>query len=141
MHSPARPLPEGLRREDAARIAAGCSHALVPDHPAAYGYRYVDLDGAEPPFYLRRTCVGDLCAAVTLWAPLEFSSAQEAEPGAPAVAQIRVSVGVNTIPWTRLLDADLCSGVWAELLRCVLADVAALDLLEAVGCPVCAPVS
>jgi hypothetical protein len=134
-------LPHGIRPQDADRIAAGCSHALVPDHPAAHGYRYIDLGGAEPPFYLRRIGSGDEWAAVALYAPLEFSSAADAEPGAPAVAQVRVSVGLNTLRWDHLLDVDLCSGVWADLLAEALAEVAALDLLEPSSCPVCGPVS
>jgi hypothetical protein len=134
-------LPEGIGPADARRIAAGCSHALVPDQPAARGYRYVDLGGVEPPFYLSRLCAGDSCAAVTLHAPLELSSAGEAEPGAAAVAQVRVSVGLNTLRWDRMLDVDLCSGVWAELLGWALSEVARLDLLEPSSCPICGPVS
>ena len=105
------------------------------------GYRYVDLGGSEPPFYSARIRSGDHCAAVTLYAPLEFTSAGDAEPGAPAVAQVKVSVGLNTLHWDRLLDVDLCSGVWAELLATALSEVAALDLLEQSSCPVCGPVS
>jgi len=123
------------------RISAGCSHALVPDQPAARGYRYVDLGGAEPPFYLLRICSGDHCAAVTLNAPLEITSAADAEPGAPAIAQVKLSVGLNTLRWDHLLDVDLCSGVWAELLSAALSEVAALDLLEQSACPVCGPIS
>jgi hypothetical protein len=134
-------LPEGISPADAQRITAGCSHALVPDQPAARGYRYVDLGGTEPPFYLLRIGSGDHCAAVSLCAPLEFTSAGDAEPGAPAVAQVRMSVGLNTLRWDHLLDVDLCSGVWAELLGSALSEVAALDLLEQPSCPVCGPVS
>jgi hypothetical protein len=134
-------LPEGISPNDAQRITAGCSHALVPDQPAAHGYRYVDLGGAEPPFYLLRIHSGDHCAAVTLNAPLEFSSAGDAEPGAPAIAQVKVSVGLNTLRWDHLLDVDLCSGVWADLLGTILSEVAALDLLEQSACPVCGPIS
>jgi hypothetical protein len=134
-------LPEGISPADAMRISAGCSHALVPDQPAARGYRYVDLGGAEPPFYLLRISFGDHCAAVTLNAPLEFTSAGDAEPGAAAVAQVKVSVGLNTLRWDHLLDVDLCSGVWADLLAAILSEVAALDLLEQSACPVCGPIS
>jgi hypothetical protein len=135
------PTPDGLSPSDAARIHAGCSHAIVPLEPATHGYRYVDLGGSEPPFYLLRIRSGDHCAAVTLYAPLEFTSAGDAEPGAPAVAQVRVSVGLNTLHWGRLCDVDLCSGVWAELLAVALTEVAALDLLEPSSCPVCGPIS
>lgn len=134
-------LPEGISPNDAQRITAGCSHALVPDQPAARGYRYVDLGGAEPPFYLLRIHSGDHCAAVTLNAPLELTSAGDAEPGSPAVAQVKVSVGLNTLRWNHLLDVDLCSGVWAGLLGMILSEVAALDLLEQSACPVCGPIS
>ena len=98
-------LPEGISPSDAQRIAAGCSHALVPDQPAARGYRYVDLGGA------------------------------------PAVAQVKVSVGLNTLRWDRMLDVDLVSGVWAELLGWALSEVAGLDLLDAASCPICGPIS
>jgi hypothetical protein len=141
MHHAFAHLPEGISPADAARINAGCSHALVPSQPAARGYRYIDLGGEEPPFYLLRICSGDRCAAVSLVAPLELTSAREAEPGAAAVAQVKVSVGMNTLRWDRLLDVDLCSGVWAELLSTVLTEVAALDLLEPASCPVCGPLS
>jgi hypothetical protein len=134
-------LPEGISPADAQRITGGCSHALVPDQPAARGYRYVDLGGAEPPFYLLRISSGDHCAAVTLNAPLEITSAGDAEPGAPAIAQVKVSVGLNTLRWDHLLAVDLCSGVRAELLSAVLSEVAALDLLEQSACPVCGPIS
>ena len=114
---------------------------IVPLEPAMRGYRYVDLGGSEPPFYIARIRSDDHCASVTLHAPLEFTSASDAEPGAPAVAQVRVSVGLNTLHWDRLLDVDLCSGVWAELLATALSEVAALDLLERSSCPVCGPIS
>ena len=134
-------LPEGISPSDAQRIAAGCSHALVPAQPAARGYRYVDLGGSEPPFYLLRIGSGDTCASVSLCAPIELTSAGEAEPGAAAVAQIKVTVGLNTLRWERLLDVDLCSGVWADLLGQALSEIAALDLVERSSCPVCGPVS
>jgi hypothetical protein len=137
MHQASAPTPDGLSPADAARIRTGCSHAIVPLEPAMRGYRYVDLGGSEPPFYISRIRSGDHCAAVTLYAPLEFTSASDAEPGAPAVAQVRVSVGLNTLHWNRLLDVDL----WAELLAIALTEVAALDLLERSSCPVCGPVS
>lgn len=133
--------PDGISTADATRIVAGCSHALVPAQPAARGYRYVDLGGAEPPFYLLRIGSGDTCASVSLCAPIELSSAGEAEPGAAAVAQIKATVGLNTLHWERLLDVDLCSGVWAGLLAQVVTEIAALDLLERSSCPVCGPVS
>jgi hypothetical protein len=141
MHPAHAHLPDGIGADAARRISAGCSHALVPDQPAARGYRYIDLGGTEPPFYLLRLGSGDTCAAVSLCAPLEISSARDAEPGAPAVAQVRVTVGLNSLRWERLLDVDLCSGVWAELLGQALAEVAALDLLERSACPVCGPIS
>jgi hypothetical protein len=142
MHHPAHAhLPDGITPADARRIAAGCSHALVPTQPAERGYRYIDLGGSEPPFYLLRIGSGDACASVSLCAPLEISSAGDAEPGAPAVAQVKVTVGLNTLRWERLLDVDLCSGVWADLLGQALAEIAALDLLERSSCPVCGPVS
>jgi hypothetical protein len=141
MHPAHAHHPDGISIVDAQRIAAGCSHALVPDQPAARGYRYVDLGGCEPPFYLLRLGAGETCASVSLCAPIELSSARDAEPGAAAVAQVKVTVGLNTLRWERLLDVDLCAGVWAELLGQALAEVASLDLLERSACPVCGPVS
>jgi hypothetical protein len=142
MHQPAHAhLPDGISPADARRIDAGCSHALVPAQPAALGYRYIDLGGSEPPFYLRRIGSGDTCASISLCAPIELSSAGDAEPGAPAVAQVKVTVGLNTVRWERLLDVDVCSGVWAELLGQALVELAALDLLDRTSCPVCGPVS
>jgi len=76
-----------------------------------------------------------------LTAPLELSSAGDAEPGAAAVAQVKVSVGLNTLRWDRMLDVDLVSGVWAELLGWALGEVAGLDLLDAGSCPICGPIS
>ncbi len=141
MHTPAHAhRVRGISPGDTRRISAGCSHALVPAHPAARGYRYVDLGGAEPPFYLLRIGSGDACASVSLCAPIELSSAGEAEPGAAAVAQIKVTVGLNTIRWDRLLDVEVRSGVWGDLLAQALAEVAALDLFERGSCPICSPV-
>jgi hypothetical protein len=54
---------------------------------------------------------------------------------------VRVSVGLNTLRWERLLDVDVCTGVWSELLGTALVEVAALDLLERSSCPVCGPIS
>jgi hypothetical protein len=141
MHPAHAHLPDGISTDDAQRIAAGCSHALVPAQPAARGYRYIDLGGSEPPFYLLRLGSGDTCASVSLCAPIELSSAGDAEPGAPAVAQVKVTVGLNSLRWERLLDVDLCSGAWAGLLGQALLEVAALDLMERTSCPVCGPVS
>jgi hypothetical protein len=45
---------EGLTVLDVERIRTGCGHVRVPSAPAARGYRYIDLAGDEPPFYVRR---------------------------------------------------------------------------------------
>jgi hypothetical protein len=135
-HAHARAL-EGLAPADLDRIDAGCGHVSVPGEPAACGYRYIDLGGDEPPFYLLRLRSGPMIGAVVLQAPIERTSGDDAERGAPAIARASVSIGVNTIPWSRLLDIDLCSGVWADLLGQALEQVAALELLVPADCPIC----
>ena len=89
----------------------------------------------------RSTCCGstlsDVSAAITLNAPIELTSTQPAERGAPAIARAGVSIGVNTIPWNKLLDQDVCSGVWATLMTDALQELARLDLLEPELCPFC----
>src|SRR5919204_916748 len=135
-HPPAR-APGGLAPAALARIAAGGGPVPVPGEPAACGYRYIDLGGDEPPFYLLRLRSGRMTGAVLLQAPIERTSGDDAERGAPAIARASVSIGVNTIPWARLLDLDLCSGVWADLLGQALEQVAALELLVPADCPIC----
>ena len=66
-----------------------------------------------------------------------MTSTEPAERGAPAIARAGVSIGVNTIPWNKLLDQDVCSGVWAALMTDALQELARLDLLEPELCPFC----
>lgn len=122
---------------DLDRIRCGCSHAIVPDQPAACGYRYFDLGGGAAPFYLRRLTAGPIMGAVTLAAPIELTSGDEAERGARALARVGISIGMASIPWDRLFDQDLCGGVWADLIRQALEAVSELELVEAADCPVC----
>jgi hypothetical protein len=128
---------EGISPADVQRIRTGCGHARVPSAPVARGYRYIDLAGQEPPFYVRRLTAGRLTGSVMLHAPIEASSGDDAERGAPGIARVSVSIGVNTIPWSRLLDVELCSGPWALLLGDALEELAALEILDPPGCPVC----
>jgi hypothetical protein len=72
-----------------------------------------------------------------LHAPIEATSGDDAERGAPGIARVSVSIGVNTIPWPRLLDVELCSGPWAVLLADALAEIAGLEILDPPGCPIC----
>src|SRR6478752_6999559 len=65
--------------EDMGRLARCCTHARLPQTPAAAGYRYYDLGGAAPSFYLRRFRLGTRTAAVSLIAPVELSSGLDAE--------------------------------------------------------------
>jgi hypothetical protein len=120
-----------------ARIRTGCGHALVPATPAARGYRYYDLGGSSEPFYLRRVAAGPIVGAVTLTAPIELSSGDAAEPGAPGLVRVGVSIGVTSLAWPRLLDQDGRGGVWSDLVGQALAEVARLDLLTPAQCPVC----
>ena len=128
---------EGLTVLDVERIRTGCSHVRVPSAPAARGYRYIDLAGDEPPFYVHRLAAGRQTGSVMLHAPIETTSGDDAERGAPGIARVSVSIGVNTIPWTRLLDVELCSGPWAVLLADALAEIAGLEILDRPGCPIC----
>ena len=128
---------EGLTAIDVERIRTGCGHVRVPSAPAARGYRYIDLAGEEPPFYVRRLAAGRQTGSVMLHAPIEATSGDDAERGAPGIARASVSIDVNTIPWTGLLDVQLCSGPWAVLLADALAEVAGLEVLDPPGCPIC----
>jgi hypothetical protein len=128
---------EGLTVVDVERIRTGCGHARVPSAPAARGYRYLDLAGDAPPFYVRRLIASRQTGSVMLHAPIEATSGDDAERGAPGIARVSVSIGVNTIPWTRLLDVELCSGPWAALLGDALEEIAALEILDPPGCPIC----
>ena len=128
---------EGLTVVDVERIRTGCGHVRVPSAPAARGYRYIDLAGDEPPFYIRRLAAGHQTGAVMLLAPIEMTSGDDAERGAPGIARVAVSIGVNTISWSRLLDVELCSGAWATLLGDALEEIAELEILDPPGCPIC----
>jgi hypothetical protein len=128
---------EGLTVVDVERIRTGCGHVRVPSAPAARGYRYLDLAGDSPPFYVRRLVAGRQTGSLMLHAPIEATSGEDAERGAPGIARVSVSIGVNTIPWHRLLDVELCSGPWASLLGDELEEIAALEVLARPGCPIC----
>ena len=133
MLPPASTLGAGAR----ARIRSGCAHALVPAAPAAMGYRYYDLGGSSEPFYLRRIASGPILGAITLTAPIELSSGDAAEPGAPGRARVGVTIGVTSLPGSRLRDQDGRGGVWSDLVRQALDAVAQLDLLTPAECPIC----
>ena len=128
---------DGLTVVDVERIRTGCGHVRVPSAPAARGYRYIDLAGDDPPFYVRRLAAGRLTGSVILSAPIEATSGDDAERGAPGIARVAVSIGVNSIRWSRLLDVQLCSGPWAMLLGDALEEIAALEILDPPGCPIC----
>jgi hypothetical protein len=130
----ATPTVRPLRAAEAARIASSCSHAHVPPAPAAWGYRYVDLGGDTPPFYVRRFTVGKLVAAVTLAAPLERTTGDDAEPGAHAVARVGVTLGARRVAWPEVLGPH---GAHAPVADLVLDELAGLDLLQAGACPIC----
>jgi hypothetical protein len=132
------PLPPTLSEDDLERVRAGCSHVVVPLEPAAGGYRYYDLGGGAVPFYMRRIACGPILGSVTLSAPIEFSTGDEAERGARALARAGVSIGTITIPWGRLGKLDICGGVWADMIRQALEAISDLELLEPDDCPICA---
>jgi hypothetical protein len=127
-----------LTADDLARIQTSCSHARVPDEPAVRGYRYIDVGGDAAPFYLRRLTAGPITGAITLTAPIELSSAEEAERGAPALARAGVTIGVNSVPWSSLVDQKISGGVWQDLIRQALTELSQLDLIDAGECPICA---
>ena len=132
-----RPAPP-LTAADLARIHTSCSHVRVPAEPADRGYRYIDVGGEAAPFYLRRIAAGPITGAITLTAPIELSSAEEAERGAPALARAGVSIGVNSVPWSSLVEQEISGGVWQDLIRQALTELSQLDLLDAGDCPICA---
>ena len=141
MIEPAPWADAALHPEAARRIRRSCAHAYVPREPAAGGYRYVDLGGDVVPFYLLRLRAGEAVGAISLTAPMELSSGEPAERGAAGIARTRVTVGVHTVPWRRLLDEDLCRGAWAGVLGNALQELARLELLDARDCPICSSVS
>jgi hypothetical protein len=130
-------LRGGIDPSNALRVERSCSHAHVPAQPAAAGYRYHDLRGELPPFYLRRFRHGGNCAAVTLVGPVELSSGADAERGAPAVALVQVSIGARTVPWESLMAAPDDPEFSALLTRAALEAVFELQLLEREDCPIC----
>ena len=72
-----------------------------------------------------------------LHAPIEATSGEDAERGAPGIAaRVRLDRR-DLIPWSRLLDVELCSGPWASLLGDALEEIAALEVLDPAGCPIC----
>jgi hypothetical protein len=130
-----------ISADDAARISRGCSHVSVPAHPVAAGYRYYDLGGELPPFYVRRLAMGDRSAAVALRAPVERSSGADAERGAPAIAACEITLGLRRIPWDDLIDLQPATGESALLARRALEAVLDLELYEHGDCPLCSRVS
>ena len=110
----------------------------MPGQPVAAGYRYHDLGGELPPFYLRRFRYGATCAAVSLVGPVELSSGADAERGAPAVALVQVTIGARTLPWESLLASTADAELSPLLVRATLEAVFELQLLERDDCPICA---
>jgi hypothetical protein len=131
-------LRGGIDPLDLRRVERCCSHALVPGEPAAAGYRYHDLGGELPPFYLRRfRYAADRCATVSLIGPVELSSGADAERGAPAVALVQVSVGACLVPWHDVADMPDDPELSPLLARAALEAVFELQLLERDECPFC----
>jgi hypothetical protein len=131
-------LRGGIDPLDLRRVERCCSHALVPGEPAAAGYRYHDLGGELPPFYLRRfRYAADRCATVSLIGPVELSSGADAERGAPAVALVQVSVGACLVPWHDVADMPDDPELSPLLARAALEAVFELQLLERDECPIC----
>jgi len=130
-------LQGGIDPSDALRVERSCSHAHVPAQPVAAGYRYHDLGGELPPFYLRRFRYGATCATVSLVGPVELSSGADAERGAPAVALVQVSVGARRLPWESLLASTADGELSPLLVRATLEAVFELQLLERDDCPIC----
>jgi hypothetical protein len=122
---------------DARRMSRACSHVTIPAEPAAAGYRYIDLGGERPPYYIRRFGFGDRSAAVALAAPIEWSSGDDAERGAPALARCELTIGTRRVPWEDLLWFDLRDGESVLLAQRAVDAVVELDLLDRDTCPFC----
>jgi hypothetical protein len=122
---------------DARRMSRACSHVTIPAEPAAAGYRYIDLGGERPPYYIRRFGFGDRSAAVVLAAPIEWSSGDDAERGAPALARCELTIGTRRVPWEDLLWFDLRDGESVLLAQRAVDAVVELDLLDRDTCPFC----
>ena len=122
---------------DARRMSRACSHVTIPAEPAAAGYRYIDLGGEQPPYYIRRFGFGDRSAAVVLAAPIEWSSGDDAERGAPALARCELTIGTRRVPWEDLLWFDLRDGESVLLAQRAVDAVVELDLLDRDTCPFC----
>ena len=109
----------------------------IPAEPAAAGYRYIDLGGERPPFYVRRFGFGDRSAAVVLAAPIEWSSGDDAERGAPALARCELTIGARRDALGRAALSSTCTdGESALLLSGPLEAVVELDLLDPRDLPV-----
>jgi hypothetical protein len=137
MTHPALSGTAALHPEDLLRIRQSCSHTYVPEQPAERGYRYIDVGGGGAPQKHLRLTARRVSGAISLIAPIELTSTEPAERGAAAIARASVSIGVNTLAWHKLLDQDVCSGVWATLMTDALQELARLDLLEPALCPFC----
>jgi hypothetical protein len=131
-------LRGGIDPSDIRRVERCCSHAHLPAQPAAAGYRYHDLGGEMPPFYLRRFRHADSCAAVSLVGPVELSGGADAERGAPAVALVQLSVGARLVPLDRMVALLDEPDTPALLSRALAEAVFGLSLLERDDCPLCA---
>jgi hypothetical protein len=130
--------PRALCESEQQRVRRSCSHVLVPDQPAASGYRYVDLGGELPPMYVRRFSLGERSAAVTLQGPIELTDGHEAERGAPALARASLSIGPRLVAWDEMLDLDLQPGESMLLARAALDALLDLQLIDGGACPICA---
>jgi hypothetical protein len=136
------PLPKArsvkrVTPQDAERVAHSCSHVMLPDHPAAAGYRYHDLGGDGPAFYLKRLAMGDRSASLALRAPIELTNGDDAERGAPALARCELTVGLRRIDWQDILTFSVHEGESAILAQRAMDELVGLNLLAADECPVC----
>jgi hypothetical protein len=126
-----------LQEKEVARIQRSCSHVHVPPAPAAWGYRFYDLGGESLPFYLRRFEAGQVAGTISLTAPVERLTGDEAEPGASAIARVSVTLGLRTLGWDEVLDPALREHGWRDVVALVLDELACLDLIPAGECPIC----
>jgi hypothetical protein len=131
------PAVRRVTPHDARRVSRACSHVAIPREPAAGGYRYVDLGGDHPPFYIRRFGFGERSAAVVLTAPIELSSGDDAERGAAALARCELSLGTRRIGWDELLWFDVRDGESMLLAQRAVDAIMSLDLVERERCPFC----
>lgn len=137
MTAPALRLLSGLGPLDRERIDDCCSHARVPDDPAALGYRRYDLGGTLPPYHLRRFGAGPFAGSLALVGPVSLAGGGEPEDGEPAVVRVDVTLGAERTPIADLERRAAEDGRWTAACAGLLGALAGLELYARGECPIC----